>query len=252
MYIHMIAVVFLTRRPAPVMLEFIEGLAKPPYDIYVSVDDMDYVPPKGTPVQYIQYGEEECIRAGYKNALLPWHMWRPSAWEKALYHFCVKDTRYEHVWFIEDDVLITSEDVLHRVDTAYPSSDLLCEAHIVVNTYKRDWHWQLAHGKIGFPWAKSMMCACRLSARLLQAVAKYVKYHSTLLYHEFMFNTLAIHGGMKVDIPDELSGITYQYKWKMDEFEVGGMYHPVKEVHLHSKLRQLAELRSKMLAAAAL
>jgi len=242
----MIAVVFLTRVPDPVMLDFIPQLKGRGYDIFVSVDDMSYVPVQSSSIQYIQYSEKECSDAGYNNALLPWHISRPSAWEKALYHFCVKDVSYEHVWFIEDDVLISSSDVLQRVDAKFPASDLLCEGHLIVNTYKRDWHWQLAHNRIGFPWARSMMCACRLSAKLLGVVGEYVKTHGTLLYHEFMFNTLALHNKMVVDIPDELSGITYQYKWKLEEFELGQMYHPVKDRHLHTKIRELVSLRSQL------
>lgn len=228
----MIAVVFLTRSPHPKMLEYIPELKQDGYDIYVCADDT-------LSGSFLQYTSRECEEAGYKNGLLPWHMPRPSAWEKALYHFCEKDTQYEHVWFIEDDVLITSADALYKMDQQYPASDLLSESHIVVTKYKRDWHWQLAHNIIELPWAKSMMCACRLSKRLLQVIREYVDKHKTLLYHEFMFNTLAMQHGLVVDTPDELNGITYQYKWKLDEMEPGVLYHPVKDIGSHPLLRKL-------------
>ena len=134
----MIAIVFLTRKPHPTMLEYLPELKRDGYDIYVCADDTLSGP-------FLQYTSRECEEAGYKNGLLPWHMPRPSAWEKALYHFCEKDTQYDHVWFIEDDVLITSADALYKMDQQYPASDLLSESHIVVTKYKRDWHWQLAH-----------------------------------------------------------------------------------------------------------
>lgn len=230
--ISMIAIVFLTRKPHSTMLEYIPELKRDGYDIYVCADDMLSGP-------FLQYTSRECEEAGYKNGLLPWHMPRPSAWEKALYHFCEKDTQYEHVWFIEDDVLITSADALYTMDQQYPASDVLSESHIVVTKYKRDWHWQLAHKIIELPWAKSMMCACRLSKRLLQIIREYVQTHKTLLYHEFMFNTLAMQHGLVVDTPDELNGITYQYKWKLDEMEPGVLYHPVKDIGSHPLLRKL-------------
>jgi hypothetical protein len=228
----MIAIVFLTRKPHATMLEYIPELKRDGYDIYVCADDMLSGP-------FLQYTSRECEEAGYKNGLLPWHMSRPSAWEKALYHFCEKDTQYEHVWFIEDDVLITSADALYTMDQQYPASDVLSESHIVVTKYKRDWHWQLAHNIIELPWAKSMMCACRLSKRLLQIIREYVDIHKTLLYHEFMFNTLAMQHGLVVETPDGLNGITYQYKWKLDEMEPGVLYHPVKDIGSHPLLRKL-------------
>jgi hypothetical protein len=82
----------------------------------------------------------------------------------------------------------------------------------------------------------------RLSSRLLGIIHEYVSRNGTLLFIEFMFNTLALHHGLDVSTPRELSGIVHRREWKLEDLSVDGLYHPIKnlseQVRFRSALRE--------------
>ena len=249
---HKIAIVFITTKPLNDWLHFINNLSKPNYNIYVSIDNDDYVVSNNYKnIHYINYSQKECEQKGFNHALAPFHVDRPSGWDKAIYHFCVKDTSYDYVWFVEDDVFVPTIDTISNIDKKYPKSDLLCtgdnnnqESFCTVfdieTKQQTKWWYHLAFGKIQLPWATSMVCACRLSKKLLTLINKYVKEHNTLLYHEFMFTTIALHNKLIVNYPEELK-ILWRYNWTFEEMNVNNLYHPVKSIS-----RQL-EFRNKLI-----
>jgi len=254
----MIALVFITITPNDHWVKFIQTLKRKNYDIYIAIDDNTYHTSITENIQYINISREECENKGYNHALAPFHINRPSAWDKAIYYFCEKNNNYDYVWFIEDDVFVPTKYTIYNIDKKYKNSDLLCcgnrnnqnnsyvnedilEENIKDNNKQLNlhwWGWELAEGKIDKPWENSMVCACRLSNKLLGLIKNYVDKHHTLLYHEFMFNTLALHNNLKINYPNQLRGIVWRYDWKITEIYKNGLYHPVKSIEKQFEFRK--------------
>jgi hypothetical protein len=196
-------------------------------------------------VKYLQYSDAICRSQGFINATLTIGAnGRPLSWDKALLHFCVYNKiKYQHVWLIEDDVLIPTKDTLRLLDLKYPDADLLSRSHGLNTTGELNWHWKQAQGKIALPWANSMVCAVRVSPKLLLLIQKLATQKRSLLFIEFMFNTIALHHKLSVQTPPELSGILWRHVWTEENATNPlALYHPVKNVADQSRLR--AKLQS--------
>lgn len=164
---------------------------------------------------------------------------KPSAWDKALFWACRQTTHYKYVWFIEDDVYIPTFRVLEEMDAAYPDSDLLSASHAINEKGStNDWHWDTqAKGKIRAPWANSMVCATRISRRLLKEIDAYATESGHLLFIELFFNTLALQNGYRVDTPPQLRTILYREDWDIQGVDRKHLFHPVKKQEDHPLYR---------------
>jgi hypothetical protein len=239
-----IAIALLCRYPDNVWLNFLNNFNH--YDIFVFIDDIskDFVNLfniENSKIIFIQMPDYFCERYGYHNALIQTGNIpnKPLSWDKALFYFCELNHLYEHVWFIEDDVFFLKEDILRGIDNCFTQSDLLAPFNDVNTSGTHDgWtHWHMINGVLPLPWARSMVCACRLSNRLLKDVKDYVNHHHKLLYHEFMFNTIAYQKGYQIDSPYELSTIHFQANWDSNNLNLGNLYHPIKDIQVHNRLR---------------
>lgn len=76
---------------------------------------------------------------------------------------------------------------------------------------------------------------------MLDVISNYVSEKGTLEFHEFFFNTLAMHNSLKVIVAPELSSIVYRKKWSVDDFlkVQDNLYHPVKDVENHQMYRRV-------------
>jgi len=239
------AIVFLTRAlPDINLINFCKELETDNLFVYICIDDFD-IDATNVPVKIIQYNNDECKNKGFINSVLPRllkYIWRPSAWDKALYHFCVKDTTYDYVHFVEDDVFITSKEVIYNLDEKYKNVDLLCRFNTNYDDSKKWYNWRhIDETMIKKPWYNSIMCAGRLSKRLLQLLLDYATINKKLLFHEIFFNTIAVHNNLKIENPIEYQNIYAEYNWNSSYFEYGLMYHPVKDISLHTKYRKILE-----------
>ena len=232
------AVALLTVRPSEETLAFAKELQTKGHAVYVIADDSNY---KGN-MPVIQYSSDTMIENGYKDLLLFYtSKGRPCSWEKAMYHFCIVETKHDHVWFIEEDVFVSSANALSNLDSKYPNADLLSKEHASCMNAS-DWpNWMLAKDKLPLPWFKSMVCASRISRKLFSKVAEYAKENKYLVFHEFLLNTLAHHSNLLVKTPEELSGIMWKFHWYIPNMKKGYLYHPVKETALHAVLRKALE-----------
>jgi len=231
------AIVFLTVKPSVNMIDFCKSLKHPNYDIYICVDSNAYTCPIIENITFIQYVNNECIRNGYyKSSFLI----KPNdaiAWDKALYHFSRKNTSYNYIWFIEDDVFVPSETCIESIDLKYKTEDILSNTTTLNTSGELKWHWKEALGHIDLPWMKSMVCAIRLSNKVLSLVEDYVQKHSRLLFVEFMFHTLALHKKLNTRVIPELSGILFNGDWVFEKMNDTTLYHPIKDYNRHVKLR---------------
>ena len=250
------AIVFLTVRPADPLFRFAEKLHRDGYHVYVTVDDNNHPLPTydGSKVTVIKYGAGEPESHGYKGCVL-WVPDRASSRCKSLYHFAhVMKHAYQSVWMIEEDVFVPSLNTIQHLDELYPhhQSDLLCTMNHLNTTGELDsWpHWKLVQGNHDLPWAKSMICAVRVSPRMLAAIDRYTSSHGKLLFDEALFNTLAIHDNLTITTPPELEHITYwERPFDVNEFKPFFMYHPIKSIEkqLHYKKEMGMEHFSTMI-----
>lgn len=184
---------------------------------------------------------DDCSGKGFKNSSTCANFPSVIAWDKAL---CYYITEYagdaDYIWFMEDDVFFLGEDVLRNIDEKYGDSDLLTAFHDVNETGELySWnHWINIVGRIDPPWCHSMICACRVSRRLLMEVGEYVKRRGELFFVEVIFNTLAYQNNMRIANPPELSTVQWLTAWDRDNIDTANIYHPFKNIEDHLYMRQ--------------
>lgn len=237
----------ITRKPSKILLDFLSDFKH--YDIYIMIDDNNieykkFFKKRYANINFIQVDENICKKNGFINVTKMAKEAIPIAWDKALFYFSNIQNNYNNVWFIEDDVYFYNEDTILNIDDKYPNSDILTDKYEEYDPKKVDyWHWKsiMNNIKIDPPYYKTMVCAVRMSKKLLECINKYAKINNTLFYLEAMYPTLAIQNKLKYDNPDELSTILYRNDWKKEDLNKTNLYHPIKD-HDIQYLYKLYEL----------
>ena len=172
------AICFMTRHADNILIEFAIECSE--YnDVYVVVDDNNQVFDtiiNTSKFKIIQINNDECANNEYT-----WSTWRfnqnITAWDKAFYYFCEKETKYDNVWFMEDDVFIPRPDILYNIDIKYGACDFLSSKfnYISNDTNSKDKRWATkilsAQTYMLTPhihW--SLVCGMRCSKKLLELV----------------------------------------------------------------------------------
>jgi hypothetical protein len=261
------AIALLTFRPDLRQVQFYERFSRLGYTVFVLVDDNDFVVPSSSLARYLKIDEQKCLRRGYVllNPMISMRKRIPvSAWEKALFFFGVNYRDFDHVWFFEDDVFIPNVELLPRINGKHPDADLLCRSNRVNHFGElKSWDWWkwVPQQILPLPWAASMACAIRVSGKLLAeldrtiltSVDKMAKLHLLskqkngpwkFLFIEYLFNTVALQCGLKVEIPTELSTVLFHKRWSLTELDCGHIYHPIKNIGEHEDWRSRLGNRS--------
>jgi hypothetical protein len=220
------------------------------YNIFIIIDDntSNYVEKyseKYKNINIIQINNEECVKKGYYNGgNIKYNdnylnEKTVMGWDKAIYYFSEIYKDYENVWFIEDDVFFYNEDVLIDIDNKYIGSDLLTESNHVSNDDGMNgwYHWFHVYMHISAPRSRSMVCACRLSKKLLNEISLYIEKNGFMFYIESLFNTIAHQSNLIISTPSELSTITWANKWDINEIDYKNIYHPMKNLEEHYIIR---------------
>lgn len=280
------AIAVLTVTPSDDLLEFYSGFVRLGYRVFVVIDNRNYkygsaaVDAKNAGVSLLQSGDAEPRRAGFSDLTIAVEApaqqrrrksissllrRRCTSWEKALYYFCCQDPTDDNVWFIEDDCFIPNHEILLTVDRKYRNADII-SADNVVNNHGRldDWpFWRVVPKTIMRPpWAHSMVCAVRLSRKMLIDVDSLLRLNKNKLlltnaaikllgllrqdspwrkkfYIEYIFHTLALHNQLRVIQARELSGVVFRKEWDVSEMDPGTIYHPLKDRDLHNRYRKI-------------
>lgn len=277
------AIALLTNQPYAPQVSFFEELGSDEYEIFVVVDDDAAQLPSST-VTYVRIDDRDCRPLGFENLNPMVSNRKPSkcsAWEKAIYHFSRVETRHEHVWFVEDDVLVTAASAFEQIDRRYGPVDILsaeCYSNPDGAFGREDWWWwRCVPRLLPLPWARSMVCAVRVSRSLLDRVGSFIpdtknalarenapsvpfsrlarklrfkrqvgefKDFPRYLFIEYLFHTLALHGGQTIIVAEELSGVHWSTPHRVEEMVPGRLYHPVKDPALHEIYREQLAARS--------
>jgi hypothetical protein len=206
--------------------------------VFMVVDDDAFIvdSKKYPNINFIQIDSEVCSDAGYKHLgglLIKKDI---TAWDKALYYF-TKVKKCAHVWFIEDDVYFKSEKTLLAINKKY-SDDLLL-ANISVNKEGGggSWHWGSFIIEHPPPYYASIVCATRISKKLLKAIEVYAEKNRTLYFLEAFFPTECIVNKLSHRIIPELNGITCCDAVNLEALRADKLYHPMKDISIYEGLR---------------
>jgi len=246
------AVALVCRDLHPVWAAFLRRVAAdtPSFAVFVVMDVASaplHVPGDPLdPLTYVTEGDAACRAAGYWGVNVDVIRKTPIAWDKALHYFCTGPGRaYERVWFIEDDVFIPTVDTLARIDAAHPHADIVSR-NSESGTDAGGWPWRLIAGVLPQPWVTSMVCAVRLSRRVLNLVAAHARRHGRLHFLEPLFLTLATHAHFLCEPAEELDRILDPGRaTPLADMVPGAMYHPVKDTGAHDGMRAAIAAREE-------
>ena len=258
-------VCFLTVAPQEDYLDFLLKftLTQP---VFVVCDNNDYEPPAQiktknytsviiteadaeavqpiTPntLYFIKISDDICGKRGFINTnnAIPK---TPSAWDKALYYFCLKNMS-EHVWFVEEDVFIPRATILDEINAKYPTTDLVTKQHVLEKDDPAFYWWFDGEGKMDRPYYRSLVCASRVSRQLLNLVTKMAKEKRTVCFLEILFNTLAHNNGLSIVQAPQLQTIIFRHNWTKDTVHMNSLFHPVKNVAEQTTFRSYLESKS--------
>jgi hypothetical protein len=232
-------------KPDDVWINFLDKFIN--YDIYLIIDDnsIDYTKKyKNTKINIIQISYDDCVNNGFHNMTLTVKLKndnkkRVCGWDKALYYFSIINTKYDNVWFIEDDVFFYNEDTILNIDKKY-NSDLLTNMYSEnINGNKKNWHWKRVNITFSPPYYNCMCCAIRVSKNLISKIKDYAKINNTLFFLEVLFPTLCKHNNLLYDNPDELKNIVYRKDFNIKDITKFNLYHPVKNMNNHNLFRNI-------------
>ena len=229
--------------PTDRVLNFAKNYAKT-HLVYIVCDDPNCVTPTDTPFTFVKLTDEVCRSSNYNNSN-PAIPKKPSAWDKAIYYFCVKDTTPQHVWFIEEDVFVPREDLFQELDERYPTTDYIMKQHVKDSDDPSFEFWYDGDGKMERPFYRSLVCTTRVSRKMLDRVKELHDSKKTLVFIEIMFNTLAVKYGLTMEMPHELQNIIFRHTWTEDTVNNDQFFHPVKDTALHDTYRERLAQKSE-------
>lgn len=228
----------IVNKPSIIWLDFLQKFKN--YDIYLLIDDNteDYnIMYKYPTINFIQINNEECEKHGFINANFTLKK-NVSGWEKALLYFSNINTKYNNIWFIEDDVFFNNEKTLINIDLLYNDADLISNRMKANIDGKKDyWLWNNININFNPPYYNGMVCACRMSQKILQHINNYAKENNTLFFIEALIPTLANKYKLKYVTPPQLRMIIYRRDWKLSEINKNTLYHPIKDMDIQKIYR---------------
>jgi hypothetical protein len=233
----------ITFRPNSIWLDFLKNFIN--YQVFVIVDDNEYdlslFQNTYTNITFIKISEDQCKLHGYidTNFMIGKLI---SGWDKALYYFTCENTNFDFIWFFEDDVFFYNEETILKMDCKYRNEDLISSTYYENPDGNRDdwnWHWKHIHVNYSPPYYNGMMCAVRFSKRMMNNINNYASTYKTLFFLEALFPTIAIKNNLYYTTPEELVKIYYRHNFQINEITVDCLYHPVKDLNMHSEFREL-------------
>ena len=233
------AICLITHKPNASFLHFLNAFTE--YDIFIIIDDNanKYTGLKGSfpRLNIIQIPNSVCEKSGIINTSAITLKKSVSGWDKAVYYFSIHNDSYKQVWFIEDDVFFNSEKTLVAIDEKYVNDDLLCNSDLTFATNRNDWLWRIIRMNLPPPYVCGMMCACRMSNKMLQCLKEYGSKNKTLFFLEALFPTIALHNNLSCIQPEELLTITHRNVWDIETLTATNLYHPMKKIEDHCIIR---------------
>jgi len=104
---------------------------------------------------------------------------------------------------------------------------------------RKEEHWNYIFNNIDIklPYGRSMICAIRVSKKMMDCIDDYVIKYKRLFMDESLFNTLAIHNKLKIITPVELKNILWRHTWEKEDIINTNLYHPIKDMNIQYEYR---------------
>ena len=222
--------------PTERVIEFAKNYAKT-HPTYIICDDPGCATPELPNITFVKLTDDDCKRTGYNNGNTAITK-RPSAWDKVLLYFCEQNLSPEHVWFVEEDVFVPRPDIFKELDQRYPTTDLVTKQHVKDEQDPSFEFWYTGDGKMERPFYRSLVCATRVSRRLLQKVKELHDTHNSLVFIEIMFSTLSVKNNFTIEQAPELQSIIFRHTWTEETVNPDALFHPIKDTALHDTYRE--------------
>lgn len=242
------AICFLTVTPCESFYHFCKMLNDSEYTVYFCIDKDKYeIPHFENDIKIIRLDRKLCEKEGFHSSVTYFPDGYACSRDKALYYFCkIEPDVYEKIWFIEEDVFVPSLTAIKNIDEKYPLADLLSSGHRIKKdktfVWNNSWHWKRIFKQTPLPppFASSMICAIRVSNKLLKVINAYANKMKSLFIDEVFFNTMALKTRLLVAVPSELQTIKFRRIWKDGEIKnnINNLYHPMKNMERQDKLRK--------------
>ena len=224
-------------RPNEVWCDFLNKFTS--YTLHIIIDDEsfdceDFIQ-KYKNITFVKIDNSKCREAGVLNMNLHFSKKDCTAWEKAVYYFSYENNNYDFVWLLEDDVFIPGENSILNIDKQFINHDLLSNKCETNSAGKKDYwyNWQFIKMTYSLPHYRGMMCAIRMSKKMLNSIANYAKKNKTLFFLEAMFPTIAMKNNLQLGFPKELETIHFRHDFKKKDINKASLYHPVKNLQQH-------------------
>lgn len=232
------AIVLITKIPSIEYLDFLNTFTQ--YDMYVIIDSNEYITNSIKSVykniEFIQINENECRNKCFCNSSYLVMKKDVTGWDKALYYFSIINTKYNNIWFIEDDIFFYGETTLLNIDEKYKEADLLCNCDYSPEKLN-EWMWDSISIQFPAPYYAGMMCCSRMSNKLLECFLDYSSKNKTLFFLEALFPTLAKHYNLNtIQKPTEF--ISVKCREKSSNYNKTDLYHPNKDITEHNRIRK--------------
>ena len=229
----------LTKKPNIIWLDFLNTMIND-YDVFICVDILDdysELKKKYNNIKFIEISDDECIKSNYINSDF---LFKPIvATDRAFYYFNHINNNYNYIWYCEDNVYFYNVNIIKNLDMKYPNADIISSSITINNNGDLStWaHWHIINNTLPLPWCKALLCLVRISKNLMKKMDEYIIKYKKNNYKEYLFHTLAIHNNMIIETPIEMSKIYYRYDWKNECINKYNIYHPIKNLQNHLKLR---------------
>jgi hypothetical protein len=276
----MYAIVYFCFRPPKEIFDFAKLLKNEFYDIFVSVNDNNYILPDYdvNSIHIIKLDDTEVKNSGYFNSNNNMRN-QVSSRDKAFYYFNkINHTDYKNIWFIEEDVFIPSTNTISNIDKKYPDCDYMSNSYYIVDNdinnlkkinninqefplveYNNDYNFHESWAFYDFnminyyelPWFKGMTCAIRVSKKFLENIDIFATKNKTLIIDEVLYLTMALHNNLSIITPIELSTIVYRCDFNSIDKITNYLYwdlNDIREDYLFHPIKDLnlqKELRLK-------
>jgi len=238
------AVCLITRDPNTIWMQFLDQFKT--YDVYVVVDNNNWKPecfnilyPN---IHFYQIDDDLCKQTGFYNSSVAMDLKPVISWDKALYFFANICTKYEQIWFLEDDVFIFEEKTLNILDNTHKTADVILKRYTKYKTPKhlltKFWHWDKITIQFNSPLFQSMICVCRLSKLFLKHLNEYVKINKSLCFIEALIPTIALKKKLNVKCPSNFDTIRWKSNYEKEQINKQNLFHPVKDINKHKEFRQ--------------
>lgn len=214
------------------------------YSVSVIIDDntivYEEIHAQYPSIKFVQIPDSLCRSTGFINCAPPPAKKKPNVWDKALYYYSYMNLDYNTIWFIDEGAFFNDENTLLNIDATYEqSTDLLSQQYNIEPNWM---HWPNIKMVLPKPHYYSLLYACRVSKKIIEAVKLYADQYKTLFFVEALIPTLCNNSNMTQQIVSELATISWSEPPAPVEHKYD-VYYPYKSIESHSVLR--AQLRIK-------